>query len=69
MNYLHLPDIITQWFLSVSDQKWVILLMISILLLILDGPMDMAPMILILTPILFPAVTKPGFAGNRLSPV
>lgn len=60
MNYLHLPDIVTQWFLSVSDQKWVILLMINILLLILGGPMDMAPMILILTPVLLPVVMKLG---------
>ncbi|MCX5883160.1 MAG: TRAP transporter large permease [Deltaproteobacteria bacterium] len=60
MNYLHLPDIITEWFLSVSDQKWVILLMINILLLILGGPMDMAPMILILTPVLLPVVMKLG---------
>jgi tripartite ATP-independent transporter DctM subunit len=54
MAYLHLPDIITNWFLAVSDSPWVILLMINILLLILGGPMDMAPMILILTPVLLP---------------
>jgi tripartite ATP-independent transporter DctM subunit len=60
MNYLHLPDIVTHWFLSISDQKWVILLMINILLLILGGPMDMAPMILILTPVLLPVVMKLG---------
>ncbi|HWQ62183.1 MAG TPA: TRAP transporter large permease [Negativicutes bacterium] len=54
MAYLHLPDLITDWFLSVSDSPWVILLMINILLLILGGPMDMAPMILILTPVLLP---------------
>ena len=60
MNYLHLPDIITEWFLSVSNQKWIILLMINLLLLILGGPMDMAPMILILTPVLLPVVMKLG---------
>lgn len=60
MNYLHLPDIITEWFLSVSTEKWVILLMINLLLLILGGPMDMAPMILILTPVLLPVVMKLG---------
>jgi TRAP transporter, DctM subunit len=54
MAYLHLPDLITEWFLSVSDSPWVILMMINILLLILGGPMDMAPMILILTPVLLP---------------
>jgi len=60
MAYLHLPDIITDWFLGVSNQPWVILLMINILLLLLGGPMDMAPMILILTPILLPVCVKLG---------
>ena len=60
MAYLNLPNIITNWFLAVSDQPWVILLMINILLLILGGPMDMAPMILILTPILLPVCVKLG---------
>ena len=60
MAYLHLPDIITGWFLSVSDRPWVILLMINILLLALGGPMDMAPMILILTPVLLPVCTAIG---------
>lgn len=60
MAYLSLPDLITSWFLSVSDNKYVILLMINILLLILGGPMDMAPMILILTPVLLPVATAMG---------
>lgn len=60
MAYLSIPDLITDWFLSVSDNKYVILLMINILLLILGGPMDMAPMILILTPVLLPVCTAMG---------
>jgi tripartite ATP-independent transporter DctM subunit len=60
MTILRLPDIITQGFLSISDTTWVILLMINILLLILGGPMDMAPMIVILTPILLPVCMKLG---------
>jgi len=60
MTILRLPDIITQGFLSISDRTWVILLMINILLLILGGPMDMAPMIVILTPILLPVCVKLG---------
>ncbi|MBP2636856.1 MAG: transporter large permease [Firmicutes bacterium] len=60
MAYLSIPDMITQWFMSVSDNKYVILLMINILLLILGGPMDMAPMILILTPVLLPVATAMG---------
>jgi tripartite ATP-independent transporter DctM subunit len=60
MAYLSIPDMITEWFLSVSDNKYVILMMINILLLILGGPMDMAPMILILTPVLLPVCTAIG---------
>lgn len=60
MAYLKLPDLITQWFLSVSDSHFVIMMMINILLLILGGPMDMAPMILIMTPILLPVCQSMG---------
>lgn len=60
MAYLNLPDLITDWFLSISNSPWVILLLINILLLLLGGPMDMAPMILILTPILLPVCVKLG---------
>jgi tripartite ATP-independent transporter DctM subunit len=60
MNMVHLPDLITQWFLLVSNKPWVILLLINVLLLLLGGPMDMAPMILILTPILLPVCMKLG---------
>jgi len=60
MMYLHLPDIITDWFLAISNKPWIILLLINILLLILGGPMDMAPMIVILTPVLLPVCAALG---------
>ena len=60
MTILRLPDLITEGFLQISDTTWIILLMINILLLILGGPMDMAPMIVILTPILLPVCVKLG---------
>jgi tripartite ATP-independent transporter DctM subunit len=60
MNMLHLPELITNLFLSVSSNPIIILLLINVLLLILGGPMDMAPMILILTPILLPVCMKLG---------
>jgi tripartite ATP-independent transporter DctM subunit len=56
MAYLQLPAMITEMFLSVSDNPIVILMMINVLLLLLGAPMDMAPMILIMTPILLPVV-------------
>ena len=60
MAYLSIPDLITDWFLSISDNKYVILMLINILLLVLGGPMDMAPMILILTPVLLPVAISIG---------
>jgi TRAP transporter, DctM subunit len=60
MTILRLPDIITQGFLAISHTPWIILLMINILLILLGGPMDMAPMIVLLTPILLPVCMKLG---------
>lgn len=60
MTTLHLPDLITQAFLAVSREPWIILLMINVLLLLLGGPMDMAPMIVILTPVLLPVCLELG---------
>jgi tripartite ATP-independent transporter DctM subunit len=60
MAFLQIPDMITSWFLSISENPYVILMLINILLLILGGPMDMAPMILILTPVLLPVATAIG---------
>jgi tripartite ATP-independent transporter DctM subunit len=63
MTILRLPDLITQGFLEISRTPWVILLLINVLLLILGGPMDMAPMIVILTPILLPVCMKLGMSS------
>lgn len=60
MAYLDIPSMITEWFLTVSDNPYIILLLINILLIILGGPMDMAPMILILTPVLLPVAKSIG---------
>ncbi|HWR09503.1 TRAP transporter large permease [Sporomusa sp.] len=60
MAYLSIPDMITSWFLSISDNKYVILMLMNILLIVLGGPMDMAPMILILTPVLLPVAVAFG---------
>jgi len=60
MNMLHLPELIADLFIKLSSNPLVILLLINVLLLILGGPMDMAPMILILTPVLLPVCMKLG---------
>lgn len=60
LAYLQIPSMLTDLLLTASDNKFVVLLIINVLLLLLGAPMDMAPMILILTPILLPVVTSLG---------
>ncbi|WP_248926892.1 TRAP transporter large permease [Paenibacillus hamazuiensis] len=60
LAYLKIPTLVSDLFLNISSNPLVILLLINILLLLLGFPMDMAPMILIMTPILLPVVTQLG---------
>jgi tripartite ATP-independent transporter DctM subunit len=60
MALMMLPAKITAFFLSVSSNKYVILLLINLMLLFLGTLMDMAPLILVCTPILLPVVTTFG---------
>jgi tripartite ATP-independent transporter DctM subunit len=56
MTLMQIPLKITAFFTSVSDNKYVILMMINVMLLVLGTLMDMSPLILICTPILLPMV-------------
>ena len=58
MTELRIPAMITEVLLSVTSNKYVLMLIINILLL-LGCFMDMAPLITIMTPILLPVVTNP----------
>jgi TRAP-type C4-dicarboxylate transport system permease large subunit len=60
MTLMMIPAQITTAFTTFSSNKYVILLLINFLLLILGTLMDMAPLILIMTPILLPVVTALG---------
>ncbi|MBN3143846.1 TRAP transporter large permease [Pectobacterium brasiliense] len=60
MTYMQLPSRITEFFTSISDNKYVILMWINIMLLLLGTLMDMAPLILILTPVLLPVALSLG---------
>jgi tripartite ATP-independent transporter DctM subunit len=60
MAIMTLPTKLTSFFLTISDNKYVILLLINLMLLFLGTLMDMAPLILICTPILLPVVTTFG---------
>lgn len=59
MTLLRIPDAMTAGLISISDNKYVLLFIINVLLLVLGCFMDMAPLILIMTPILLPVVTGP----------
>lgn len=62
LAYLKIPEIATAAITAVSSNKYVILLIINILLLILGCIMDMAPLILITTPILLPVINLIGMS-------
>ena len=60
MTYMQLPMRITEAFTSISDNKYVILMCINIMLLLIGTLMDMEPLILILTPVLLPVTNALG---------
>lgn len=60
LAFLQVPTLITEFLLGFSDNRIVLLLLINVLLLFLGAVMDMAPLILIMTPILLPVATDIG---------
>jgi tripartite ATP-independent transporter DctM subunit len=60
MALMQLPARVTEYFLTISDNKYVILLMINAMLLALGMLMDLAPLLLICAPILLPVVVQFG---------
>lgn len=60
MALTQMPGKITQFFLTISHDKHVILFLINVLLLVLGTLVDMAPSILISTPILLPVMVNFG---------
>ncbi len=66
MSDLRIPDQITAALLSVTQNKYVLLLLINALLLLLGCFMDMAPLIMIMTPILLPVVMSPAIGMDPI---
>ncbi len=56
MALMQIPAKATSLFLAITNNKYVMLMLVNILLLLLGTFMDMAPMLLICTPILLPVV-------------
>ena len=62
MTRLRIPDAITNGLIGFSDNPYVLLIIINLLLLVLGCFMDMAPLIMIMTPILLPVVQQFGMS-------
>jgi tripartite ATP-independent transporter DctM subunit len=60
MALMRVPAKASELFLSIADDKYTLLLLINVLLLFLGTFMDLAPMLLICTPIFLPIITKFG---------
>jgi tripartite ATP-independent transporter DctM subunit len=60
MAIMQIPAKVTAFFLTISDNKYVFLFLVNILLLLLGTFMDLAPMLLICTPIFMPVIAKFG---------
>jgi tripartite ATP-independent transporter DctM subunit len=56
MAIMQIPAKVTAFFLTIANDKYTFLLLINILLLVLGTFMDLAPMLLICTPIFLPVV-------------
>ncbi len=60
MARLQIPAAMIEFMRGISDNPYVIFLLINVILLVLGCFMDMAPLIIICTPIFFPVVTSYG---------
>lgn len=60
MTLMQVPAKVTGFLLQLTDNKYFILLLINVMLLVLGTFMDMAPLLLICTPILLPVVVAVG---------
>ena len=62
MTLLRIPTAVTNGLIGISDNPVIILLIINLLLMVLGCFMDMAPLIIIMTPILLPVVESIGMS-------
>ena len=59
LAYLGVPDKVAEALKSLTTNKYALLMLINVMLLVLGCIMDMAPLILIVTPVLLPVVSSP----------
>lgn len=58
LTKLHVPDLAAKAIVGLTDNRIILILLLNVILLILGMIMDMAPIILIATPILLPVATQ-----------
>ena len=58
LTMLHVPDLAAQAIIGLTDNRIILILLLNLILLVLGCIMDMAPIILIATPILLPIATQ-----------
>lgn len=58
LTKLHVPDLAAKAIVSLTDNRIILILLLNVILLVLGMIMDMAPIILIATPILLPVATQ-----------
>lgn len=58
MAYLRIPQEVTNALLTITDNRILLILLVNVMLLVLGSIMDMAPLIIITTPILFPVMVN-----------
>lgn len=62
LTYLHVPEIASQAITGITTNRILLILLINVILLLLGCIMDMAPIILIATPILLPLAQSVGIS-------
>ena len=62
MTYLQIPLAVMNFFLSLTNNRFLILLLVDVLLLLLGMVMDVAPLIVIVTPVLLHVVKAAGMS-------
>lgn len=60
MTLMRIPAQVAELFVALTNDKWMFLLYVNILLLVLGTFMDLAPMLLICTPVFMPLLQKYG---------
>ena len=58
LTLLHVPDLAAQAIVGLTDNRIILIILLNVILLVLGMIMDMAPIILIATPILLPVATQ-----------